>query len=134
MTTTTKAERLARLFHETYERLAPSFGYQTREASAKPWGEVPENNRMLMVAVCAQVQREILAPRPDCEALESPYSSIVIEDENPAIPFQIALEDLATAHGFEVVQKGNSGLVMWPVYTAEGTLTTDYMVQFRRIQ
>jgi hypothetical protein len=27
-------EELARLFHETYERLAPSYGYKTREASA----------------------------------------------------------------------------------------------------
>jgi hypothetical protein len=57
---TEPAEHLARRFHEAYERLAPSFGYQTREASAKPWSEVPENNRALMVAVCA----ELLATGP----------------------------------------------------------------------
>jgi hypothetical protein len=51
----TEAEDLARRFHETYERLAPSFGYETREASAKPWSEVPENNRNLMIAVCAEI-------------------------------------------------------------------------------
>jgi hypothetical protein len=34
------AEALARLFHETYERLAPEFGYETRKASAVPWEEV----------------------------------------------------------------------------------------------
>ena len=45
----------ARKFHEAYERLAPSFGYATREASAKPWDEVPENNRRLMTAVCAEL-------------------------------------------------------------------------------
>jgi hypothetical protein len=45
------AERVARAFHEAYERLAPSFGYETREASARPWSEVPEQNRNLMVAV-----------------------------------------------------------------------------------
>ena len=50
-----KADQLARLFHETYERLAPDFGYRTREASAKPWHEVPEQNRALMVATCAEV-------------------------------------------------------------------------------
>jgi hypothetical protein len=50
-------ESLAQAFHEAYERLAPQFGYRTREASAKPWHEVPENNRRLMIAVC----REILA-------------------------------------------------------------------------
>ena len=49
------AEQLAQRFHETYERLAPDFGYKTREASAKPWAEVPENNRNLMVAVCKEI-------------------------------------------------------------------------------
>jgi hypothetical protein len=46
-----QAEQIAQAFHEAYERLAPSFGYRTREASAKPWSEVPEQNRNLMVAV-----------------------------------------------------------------------------------
>jgi hypothetical protein len=45
------AEQIAQAFHETYERLAPDFGYQTREASAKPWADVPEQNKQLMVAV-----------------------------------------------------------------------------------
>lgn len=48
-------EGLARLFHETYERLAPRYDYRTREASAKPWEDVPEQNRVLMVATCAEV-------------------------------------------------------------------------------
>jgi hypothetical protein len=48
-------EALARQFHEAYERLAPAFGYETRKESAKPWDEVPENNRRLMTAVCAEV-------------------------------------------------------------------------------
>ena len=54
---TRSPEAVARLFHETYERLAPEFGYRTREASAKPWDEVPEQNRALMVATV----REVLA-------------------------------------------------------------------------
>ena len=49
------AETLAQKFHETYERLAPSFGYKTREASAQPWAEVPEQNKKLMIAVCAEI-------------------------------------------------------------------------------
>lgn len=49
------AEALARKFHETYERLAPDHGYETREASAKPWDEVPEQNRNLMIAVCQEL-------------------------------------------------------------------------------
>lgn len=53
-----RAEALARRFHETYERLAPDYGYKTREASAKPWAEVPEQNKSLMIAVCAELLEE----------------------------------------------------------------------------
>jgi hypothetical protein len=49
------AEQLAQRFHETYERLAPSFGYETREASAKPWADVPDQNKRLMIAVCGEI-------------------------------------------------------------------------------
>jgi hypothetical protein len=45
------AEEIAKAFHESYERQAPQFSYETREASAKPWEEVPANNKKLMVAV-----------------------------------------------------------------------------------
>jgi len=49
------AEGLAKLFHETYERLAPQFNYKTRVESAVPWEDVPENNRKLMIAVCEEL-------------------------------------------------------------------------------
>jgi hypothetical protein len=49
----TDAEKVAQAFHEAYERLAPGFGYKTREASAVPWEDVPANNKALMVAVVA---------------------------------------------------------------------------------
>ncbi len=49
------AEQLAQLFHETYERLAPQFGYETRKESAKPWADVPEQNKQLMIAVAGEV-------------------------------------------------------------------------------
>ena len=49
------AEQLARLFHETYEELAPKFNYETRKASAKPWADVPENNKRLMIAVAEKI-------------------------------------------------------------------------------
>lgn len=55
------AEQVARLFHETYERLAPDFGYKTRTASAVPWDEVPGPNRSLMIAVAAEVAPAIRA-------------------------------------------------------------------------
>lgn len=49
------AKKLARLFHETYERLAPSFNYETRLKSRKPWKNVPKNNKNLMIAVAGEV-------------------------------------------------------------------------------
>lgn len=52
------SEDLAKRFHEAYERLAPQFGYETREASAKPWSEVPENNKRLMIAVASEIQSQ----------------------------------------------------------------------------
>ena len=57
------AEELARQFHETYERLAPSFGYETRKASAVPWKDVPEQNKTLMVAVADEVLATLDAAR-----------------------------------------------------------------------
>ena len=52
-------EQLAKLFHDTYEELAPSFGYTTRESSAVPWSDVPEPNKSLMIAVSAIVMEKL---------------------------------------------------------------------------
>lgn len=56
-------DQLAQRFHEHYERLAPEHGYETREASAVSWSEVPEPNRSLMVAVAAAVLHDLKQPR-----------------------------------------------------------------------
>lgn len=53
-------KQLAKLFHQTYERLAPDFNYKTRHESAVKWEDVPENNKHLMIAVCAEVLKKIL--------------------------------------------------------------------------
>lgn len=42
---------IASAFHEAYERLAPRYGYKTRDASAVPWADVPDANKRLMRAV-----------------------------------------------------------------------------------
>lgn len=55
------AEAVAQLFHESYERLAPEYNYQTRPASAVPWSQVPENNRELMIAVAEHVLSRLQA-------------------------------------------------------------------------
>lgn len=51
-------EELARFFHETYEKLAPNYGYTTRKTSAVPWEDVPEPNKSLMIAVATEVLRQ----------------------------------------------------------------------------
>jgi hypothetical protein len=62
-----EAERIAQQFHETYERLAPEHGYETREASAVSWEKVPEANKGLMVAVAADLLARgvVVAGGPD---------------------------------------------------------------------
>ena len=52
-------EELAKLFHDTYEQLAPNFGYTTRKSSAVPWSDVPEPNKSLMIAVAEKVLEEL---------------------------------------------------------------------------
>jgi hypothetical protein len=63
------AEWLARKFHETYERLAPTFGYTTRPETAVPWEAVPLLNQQLMIAVCEELLAVLraLPPAPDDE-------------------------------------------------------------------
>jgi hypothetical protein len=59
-----KAARIAQLFHEYYEQLAPEYGYKTREASAVPWERVPLKNRALMIATVEHVLERL------CDELE----------------------------------------------------------------
>ena len=47
------ALELAILFHETYERLAPSFGYETRDDTKK--FDPRTKNGKLMIAVCQEI-------------------------------------------------------------------------------
>ena len=66
------AESVAKLFHEAYERLAPSFGYETREATRVPWEKVPERNKRLMIAVTAEVLAMLFPPaEPTSSTTES---------------------------------------------------------------
>ncbi len=49
-------EAFARLFHETYERLAPAYQWPTvGRRTACAWVDLPENNRRLMVATAEQI-------------------------------------------------------------------------------
>lgn len=76
-------EELAQFFHETYERLAPDFGYKTRQESRKPWAEVPESNRRLMIAVCAEVLAAYrVSPEPKMADWETCAERRELKEEN----------------------------------------------------
>lgn len=48
---------IARQFHDTYERLAPSFGYETRSDTRSFDPDTP--NGKLMTAVCQEIGTKI---------------------------------------------------------------------------
>ena len=52
---------LAKLFHETYDRLAPSFGYQPRPETREFRADTP--NGRLMIAVAAELLKRISCTR-----------------------------------------------------------------------
>lgn len=63
------AERIARLFHDWYEALAPKFGWETQAQSRERWEDVPEENRELMVAVVDELLRaQVIFPGPSLYA------------------------------------------------------------------
>ena len=54
-------EQLARDFHEAYEELAPTFGYETR-TNTKQFDPESKNGK-LMIAVCERVATNLLSQK-----------------------------------------------------------------------
>lgn len=56
-------DAIAEAFHEAYERKAPDVGYATREASRRPWKDVPHANKVLMRATVVELlSAGVIAP------------------------------------------------------------------------
>jgi hypothetical protein len=85
-------EDVAEMFHDAYENFAPLFGYKTRDATAVPWDQVPEDNRALMIATIRNVLIERLNIWRTVESLQAEVERLraVIEtiacSEAPALP------------------------------------------------
>lgn len=58
-------EDVARQFHDTYERLAPDYAWETQVRSRVEWADLPNENRGLMLAVVEEVVGPILAERQE---------------------------------------------------------------------
>jgi len=80
------SEKLARRFHEVYERLAPKYGYSTREETREFDAESP--NGKLMIRVCGEV----------CGSLQAEVERLCEDNER----LQAKVDrDRLTARGFE---------------------------------
>jgi hypothetical protein len=84
-----RAEELARVFHRHYEEQAPVHGWDTQERSRVPWEEVPQENRMTMIATCRAVIDEL--------GLEWQGSSSGFPSTVPAGWYAELLEDVGMA-------------------------------------
>jgi hypothetical protein len=118
----TDPEKLAKRFHETYERLAPTYDYTTRRESAVPWEDVPAANKELMVATVREVFGAGVVGVPAAQ----PANDEATIHETPAMyhglmpccgktPFEVPGTDRITAN-LKLVTCGGSGLVMQRIY------------------
>lgn len=56
----TDIERIAKQFHDAYERRAEDFGWDTQDRCKVEWEDLPEANRLTMMAVVQEVVGPIL--------------------------------------------------------------------------
>jgi hypothetical protein len=59
-------ERACEVMHDAYEAAAVGAGWETQQASRKPWADVPEANKATMrAAVSALIEHLTSRPAPD---------------------------------------------------------------------
>lgn len=69
---------LAKFFHDTYERLAPEYGYETR-TETRVFDRESENGR-LMIAVCEELRRTLdCAPSPNGSVAMDDYKALYMD-------------------------------------------------------
>ena len=80
-------EDMAKLFHRTYESLAPQFDYTTREETRADWEDVPENNKNLMIATCGEVMARLqllgYLVNPQSDPCDTPNTHPMSNREDP---------------------------------------------------
>jgi hypothetical protein len=62
-----RIERACEVMHDAYEKAAVGAGWETQQASRKPWADVPEANKVTMRAAVSALldylDREEVRPR-----------------------------------------------------------------------
>lgn len=99
------SEKLAERFHEIYESCAHDHGYETRKASAVPWGSVPKKNKDLMIYVCSIIKKEFIdQPQPDVDGtMNCPHGPCICSHCKAGCP-RCTIEELraeVTEHRFQ---------------------------------
>jgi hypothetical protein len=106
-------ENIAKLFHDTYEELAPYFGYKTRQESAVPWDDVPEENKQLMVATVKAVLTKANLNTEIMELLEELTNAV--QEGTTTFKLREKIEQLGYIKKPEKCDKcGDSGKYNWP--------------------
>ena len=90
-----KEIKMAELFHDTYETLAPSYGYETRK-DTKAFDPQSKNGQ-LMIAVCSFIASQIQSADIESiiEKVEKMYGQDIFSHDNKMkIGYEIALDDI----------------------------------------
>ena len=126
MTSPSDAEQLARRFHEAYERLAPNFGYATREDTRAFDPNTP--NGKLMIAVCA----EIAAPPPTADIpdnerwLHEPKAKADLERA-----LAVATKPSSDARAVALLREGEQGFGRLLIATSDDKAVRDWQKRVR---
>ena len=82
-------EQLAREFHETYEHLAPQFGYTPRPETSKPWEEIPDDspNKRLMIAVAGEIMKKVVLIDHNGVTFTNPVNTTAIQPTSTTMYF-----------------------------------------------
>ena len=103
--TTSKSEEWARLFHDTYEKLAPKYGYETRKETKEFDPESPNGKLMIVVCnlICHQAYQQALEdlrkemPKKRLPELEQVYPNGInpdVKQHDDRIGFNSCLYEL----------------------------------------
>jgi hypothetical protein len=88
-----EVDGLARRFHSVYESWAPSFGWDTQEASQVSWDDLPSNQRHLMLTVVREVVAPIARERDTLRAKAAPEPSSAVAEESLIASYVAMAED-----------------------------------------